>query len=197
MKESVCSELASKISLGRPYVVVREGPEQNNMIIDSVGEYWALGRVALNRFVIVNSSTSPLARMHIGTKDDAMRDGVLAFEECVYASRMGMRARVDHLDIIEDNWRVFLGEDIIDGDGVIKDADKLALAFPRLKQQLNAVKGASAPANARGTTLQFPPSGFFKHGSDDIQLPGGGFFKEPPFVPAPVEDESSQSDDRN
>ena len=189
---SAGSELTERLAMKRPYVVIRHGSDQNqnNMVVEKTdsNSQWLFGKVALNRFVIVAMSAPGAgARMFIGSKDEAMRDGVLAFDECVYASKLEMRARTDHLDIVEDNWRVFLDSDIVDGDGNIKDMKKLGEKFPRLKQQLDAMGVSKHIADASGTTVQFPPRMNLK--------PGGAV--EPPFVPAPAEEDSSLSEDHN
>jgi len=144
--------------LGVPVVVKmsNSGDQERNMIVDEIDSHLLVGRVILNKCVIFKSLPGNRGMsVFVGSRDEAAQEGVVVFEECSVATKSRTRFRADHVDMVEDNWRKFLGSSVVNTEGKIVSLDELGKELPRFIHLISMVKQTEG---SETKTINFTPS---------------------------------------
>jgi hypothetical protein len=163
------NELNENIKCGRAYVVLINGRE-HNMLVEKVGSYFLLGRVALNKVVmLINKLTVGKTIVKVVDQSEEQTavgpgEELVHSEPCVIASKtLGIRVKLDDISIVEDPWRPLLGDSAFNEDGSVIP-EELCNMIPAFKSYyVKGVGFAENPAvwsKPKEKTLKFPSDRF-------------------------------------
>lgn len=156
-------ELAANIPEGKPCVLIVGGRE-HNVIIERIGETYVIGRVALNKVVVLVNRPGrggALAKV-VNPQDEKSAvgpgDELIHSEPCVVGSHPRIRVKISSVDIFEEPFRPFLPYSALLTDGVV-DPDVLCKAIPSFSRYRVEGKGFSeSPAAWSNPHPKTPPA---------------------------------------
>lgn len=135
---SQSAEFASEIEAGRAYVLLINGRE-HNVRVDKVGGHYLFGVVALNKvLLLIDRKGAGKAIVKVVMPQDektAVGPGDELFHSVpvvVPSDSLKIRVKLDSIDVVEDPWRTFIGNDIVNAKGELVDEDKLLETLPAL-----------------------------------------------------------------
>jgi hypothetical protein len=120
------------------YVMFIDGG-QHNVFVESFSDNYIIGKVALNKMVMLVSKpgkkTTFAKLVDSGARGDiAPGEELLMTEECVTPSKtLHIRVKTSSVSIIEDPWRTLLPSEAVGDDGFI-DPKALCAAMPAFKE---------------------------------------------------------------
>lgn len=117
-------ELRESVLPNRAYVFIIGGKE-HNVLVDSVGYHYVVGRASVNRAVMLIDRPGrgePIVRIAvIGEEEKAIKPGesLIHSEQCVMATRCKIVIRCKKIEIVEEPWRLLLKPSSFAGDGTV------------------------------------------------------------------------------
>jgi hypothetical protein len=159
------AELRENTKVGRAYVFLIHGRE-HNVFVETVGNYYFIGRVALNKVVmLINKLTVGKTIVKVVDQSDEQTavgpgEELVHSEPCVIPSKtLVIRVKIEDVSIAEDPWRPLLGDAAFDKDGSVIP-EELCNMIPAFKSYY--VKGVGFAENPevwskpKEKTMKFP-----------------------------------------
>jgi hypothetical protein len=152
-------ELEQKTDTNKIYVLIINGRE-HNVYIESIGQYYLFGRVALNKVaVLIDRPGRGGATIKVVLPQDEKNavgpgDDLIHSVPCVVPScKFRIRIKLEDVSVIEDPWRPMLLDEVFNQDGSINE-EKLCEALPEFKQYWVEGKGFVASPEVWTPTLK-------------------------------------------
>ena len=168
MSKSLSEEFASKVEIGKPYIVVKESGKEFSIIVDAKGEHVWYGRAALSRVIVLHGSQghNPLVAAVVDTQtaSDWTKANEIYFSAHVHiASGFMVTVKIGDVSLIEQPWRIFVPASIVTPEGDIISESELVTMFPGMKRFMlpeggfakNPLLGKNDAKNMN--LVQFPP----------------------------------------
>ena len=162
------NELSASLVIGKPCVLIVEGRE-HNIIVEKVSDVYVVGRVALNKFVVLVDRPGRGTVVKLINPEEEMSaagpgDELLLSEPCVVCSNPRIRVKIGSVDVFEDPWRPFLPNIALLPDGSI-NPDMLCEIIPEFSKYRVAGAGFSGSPEAWAKIELSPPQ--FSKDADD------------------------------